>query len=97
MSEIDPIIHQPARLRIMAALDAIPADDALEFTALRELLGLTDGNLGAHLLKLEDASYVNVKKAFVRRKPKTYIALSKRGRSAFLRYRDALQDLLGTN
>ena len=50
---LDILIHQPVRLRIMAATAALPPDDRLDFTQLRELLQLTDGNLGAHLQKLE--------------------------------------------
>ena len=49
MAELDEIIHQPLRLRIMAALNALPAATGLEFAKLKKLTGATDGNLGAHI------------------------------------------------
>ena len=49
MAELDDIIHQPLRLRIMAALNALPAANGLEFSKLKKLTGATDGNLGAHI------------------------------------------------
>jgi len=94
MAELDAIIHQPARLRLMAALEALKPDESVEFTFLRNLLGLTDGNLGAHLRKLEEAKYVRLEKTFVERKPRTYIALTPRGRQAFQEHVQALQDIL---
>ncbi len=94
MAELDAIIHQPARLRLMAALEALKPDESVEFTFLRNLLNLTDGNLGAHLRKLEEARYVRLEKTFVERKPRTYIALTPRGRQAFREHVQALQDIL---
>lgn len=94
MSELDPIIHQPARLRIMAALAALPPGDKVEFTWLRGALEMTDGNLGAHLLKLEDAGYLAIEKAFVARKPCTYAKATTRGRAAFEAHVAALEDFL---
>ena len=49
MNELDEIIHQPLRLKIMAALNALPAASGLEFVKLKQLTGATDGNLGAHI------------------------------------------------
>ncbi len=49
MAELDDIIHQPLRLRIMAALNALPSGIGLEFSRLKKLTGATDGNLGAHI------------------------------------------------
>jgi DNA-binding MarR family transcriptional regulator len=95
MSEIDPIIHQPIRLRIMAALVALGSEEQLEFTALRNLLGATDGNLGAHLLKLEDAKYIQVTKTFIGRKPKTFIAATLNGRKSFQDHIAALRAIIG--
>ena len=83
MSRLDNIIHQPARLRIMATLMALDCEDQAEFTYLRQLLNLTDGNLGAHLRKLEDAGYIAVEKAFVARKPRTFLSATTKGRGAF--------------
>ena len=53
MSGLDKLIHQPVRLRIMASLVTLDPTDQVDFTYLRELLDVTDGNLGAHLQKLE--------------------------------------------
>jgi len=92
--DLDPVIHQPARLRIVAALAALPPSDSVEFTALRDLLGLTDGNLGAHLRKLEEAEYITVEKTFVERKPRTFMSLSTKGRQAFKRHVAALEAIL---
>ena len=83
MSELDKIIHQPVRLRIMASLVTLDPQEQVDFTYLRDLLQVTDGNLGAHLRKLEEAGYINVEKTFVARKPRTFVSVSVRGRSAF--------------
>jgi len=66
---LDELIHQPTRLQLMAALAALSPDSEVEFTYLRDLLGLTDGNLSAHLLRLEEAGYIRTRKTFVGRKP----------------------------
>jgi DNA-binding MarR family transcriptional regulator len=84
MSAPDEIIHQPVRLRIMAALTALDADDeGLDFTRLKALTGATDGNLGAHIDHLARAGYVDVAKAFVARRPRTTVKASAAGRTAF--------------
>ncbi len=95
MAEIDTILHQPVRLRIMAALTVLPDNAQMEFVALRNLLRTTDGNLGAHLHKLENAGYISVEKAFVSRKPHTFISITAKGRSAFDNYVQTLQEILG--
>ncbi len=95
MARFDDLIHQPVRLRIMAALHALDDPEArLDFRTLRDLLGVTDGNLAAHLRKLEDAGYIRVEKTFVGRKPRTYIALTHAGRAAFEAHVQALQEIL---
>ena len=84
MSAPDEIIHQPVRLRIMAALTALdPAEEGLDFTRLKTLTGATDGNLGAHIDHLARAGYVEVAKAFVARRPRTTVKASAAGRTAF--------------
>jgi DNA-binding MarR family transcriptional regulator len=83
MTDLNEIIHQPVRLRIMAALVTIEDETQMEFTYLRDLLKLTDGNLGAHLRKLEEAGYIKLSKTFVARKPRTYACSTPRGRRAF--------------
>lgn len=95
MDELDPVIHAAARLRITAALAAVEQGDRLAFPRLQEMLGMTAGNLSAHLRKLEDAQYVTVTKTHQGRSPVTYLELSRRGRVAFENYTDQLRALLG--
>lgn len=76
MQTPDEIIHQPVRLKIMAALNTLGPSQWLEFVALRAIVNTTDGNLGAHLGTLETANYVRIKKDFAGKKPRTRVALS---------------------
>ena len=94
MPNLDEIIHQPVRLRIMAALTSLAAREQVDFTYLKDKLTLTDGNLGAHLRALEEAGYVLVEKTFVERRPKTFIAASAAGRKAFADHVAALQSII---
>ena len=94
MAELNEIIHQPVRLRIMAALTALDADNEVDFTTLRDLLEVTDGNLGAHLHKLEEAGYIAVDKTFVERKPRTFVSATSAGRHAFRVHVAALQEII---
>lgn len=95
MADLDPVIHAQARLRIMATLSTLDADEQISFPRLQELLDMTAGNLSTHLRKLEDAAYVVVVKTHKGRTPITFIALSKQGRRAFEDYMDALRGVLG--
>jgi DNA-binding MarR family transcriptional regulator len=92
--ELDPLIHVPARLRIVATLSALPDGDALSFTRLQDMLGLTPGNLITHLRKLEDAGYVSTDKTGSGVASRTSVALTSRGRAALDAYTVALRDLL---
>ncbi len=94
MADLDELIHQPVRLRAMAALVALARGARVEFTYLRDLLEVTDGNLGAHLRKLEEARYVKQTKTFVNRKPRTYLEATAAGRGAFERHVAALEAVL---
>lgn len=94
MAEFSDIIHQPVRLRIMATLVTLEPGEEVEFTYLRNLLKVTAGNLGAHLLKLEEASYVAVNKVFIERKPRTFISATAEGRRVFQEHVAALESLL---
>jgi DNA-binding MarR family transcriptional regulator len=94
MAELNETIHQPVRLRIMAALVTLEPNDEVDFTCLRDLLEVTDGNLGAHLRKLEEAGYIAVNKIFVERKPHTYLSATAEGRKVFKEHVTALESIL---
>jgi len=94
MSQLDNIIHQPARLRIMASLVALDPGEQVDFVYLRKILDLTDGNLGAHLARLEDAGYVKIQKTFISRKPRTFINATGKGRDAFEEHITALEAII---
>lgn len=94
MPDLDAIIHQPARLQIMAALCNLKPRAQVDFTFLKDKLGLTDGNLGSHLLTLEEAGYLVVVKTFVARRPKTFLSATPKGRQAFSGHVAALQSIL---
>ncbi len=90
----DPVIHQPTRLRLMAVVCNLDDSDWIDFTALKKDLVLTDGNLGAQLVKLEAAKYLKVKKGFVGRRPRTQVQATRRGRSAFAAHCEALRQII---
>jgi DNA-binding transcriptional ArsR family regulator len=94
-SELDPLIHVPARLRIVVMLAALPDGDSLAFTRLQDMIGLTPGNLITHLRKLEDAGYLSSEKTGNGVASKTTIALTSQGRAALDTYTRTLRDLLG--
>ncbi len=78
----------------MATLVTLKEGDEVDFTYLRDLLEVTDGNLGAHLRKLEEADYISIKKTFIERKPRTYITATKTGRDVFQEHISALEEIL---
>jgi DNA-binding MarR family transcriptional regulator len=94
MYELNETIHQTVRLRIMAVLMTLAGDEQVEFTYLRKLLEVTDGNLGAHLRKLEEAGYITVQKTFIERKPRTYISATAEGRKVFDEHVAALESII---
>jgi len=94
MEQPDPTIHQPVRLKIMAALKALPEGEQIEFVKLKSVVGATEGNLGAHITTLETAGYVGVEKDFVGKRPRTRVALTKPGRRAFEDYVAYLRDII---
>jgi DNA-binding transcriptional ArsR family regulator len=93
--QLDPLIHVPTRLRIVATLAALPAGEALTFTRLQNLIGLTPGNLIIHLRRLEDAGYLSSEKTKNGTTPTTTVCLTGQGRTALSAYRQALRALLG--
>ncbi len=94
VGELDPLIHAPARLRIVATLAALPDGDALSFTRLQDLIGLTSGNLITHLRRLEDAGYLETEKNGNGASSRTSVALTGRGREALATYTAALRGVL---
>ncbi len=92
LPELNPVIHGKLRLALLSLLSGV---DEAEFTWLRSRTGSTDGNLGAQLMKLEEAGYVAVKKRFVQRKPQTLYRMTETGRAALTEYVQALKQLLG--
>jgi DNA-binding transcriptional ArsR family regulator len=91
MSELDRVIHEPARLTIVALLSSVKEADFLYL--LRET-GLTKGNLSTHLFRLEEAGYVEIEKTFRGKIPLTLVRLSSEGRAAFQGYRKSIKDIL---
>lgn len=91
LSNIDSVIHAPARLRLITQLYVVESADA---TFLVNATGLTWGNLATHLRKLEEHGYISIDKGYNGRKPRTLISLTARGRSAFQAYRAAMQAAL---
>jgi DNA-binding MarR family transcriptional regulator len=91
---LDPLIHAPARLRIMVTLAALNDGDTLSFTRLQDMLDLTPGNLITHLRKLEDASYLRTEKTGNGTASLTSVTLTRRGRTALDTYTAALRDLI---
>lgn len=94
LPELNPVIHGKLRLALLSLLAGV---EEAEFTWLRAQTGSTDGNLGAQLLKLEEAGYVAVEKNFVQRKPQTTYRMTETGRSALTEYVRALRQLLGAS
>ena len=94
MEQPDDIIHQPLRLKIMAALKALPEGERIEFVRLKAIVNATEGNLGAHITTLEKAGYVKVEKDFHNNRPRTRVSMLKQGRRSFQAYVDYLKDIL---
>jgi DNA-binding MarR family transcriptional regulator len=92
LADLDRVIHEPARLMIVAYLYVVESAD---FTFLMRQTGLTWGNLSSHMSKLEEAGYVEVDKSFVERKPRTMLRLTDAGRAAFREYRKRMEQVLG--
>lgn len=91
-ARLERIFHEPGRLTIMS--DLLGAPNGLTFTELKRTSDFTDGNLSRHLKALEKVNAVAIKKRFVRNRPQTIVALSKRGRKDFLAYLQALEAIL---
>ena len=92
LPELDPVVHGKLRLAVLSLLVTV---DEADFTWLREKTGSTDGNLGAQMLKLEEAGYVSMEKRFAGRKPQTVYRMTPAGRAALSNYVAAIKSLLG--
>ena len=86
--DIDRIIHEPSRYNIMALLYVVKR---AEYLFVLNQTGMTSGNLTTHLSKLEKIGYLSIEKKFIRKKPKTFLRLTARGRNAFDTYRIKMQ------
>ncbi|MHA1906632.1 MAG: winged helix-turn-helix domain-containing protein [Candidatus Thorarchaeota archaeon] len=89
--DIDKVIHEPARLKIVAQLYVVESADMV---FLMRQTGLTWGNLSSHVTKLEKAGYIEVKKEFLEKKPRTTLTLTSEGKTAFERYRENIKRVL---
>ncbi len=90
MTHLDPDIHQPTRLRIVALLSGLGRAD---FNFLRSTLGLTEGNLSSHMSRLEEIGYVEVTKKFDGKIPRTTYRLTARGRTSLQQYWQAVDGI----
>jgi DNA-binding transcriptional ArsR family regulator len=91
VTDIDRIIHEPARLLIVGLLNGVKEAD---FPWLLHESGLTRGNLSSHLAKLEEAGYVEIEKTFRGKNPLTILRLTRAGRAAFAGYRRTMSGLM---
>jgi DNA-binding transcriptional ArsR family regulator len=91
VTQLDRLIHEPARLLIMTVLASVASAD---FLFLQRETGLTKGNLSAHLSKLEEAGYVKIEKTFKGKLPLTICRLTAAGKRALAQYRQQLQDFI---
>lgn len=87
---LDPVIHQPVRFSIMAALSATKE---AEFSFIRDMVEINDSLLSRHVTTLEKAGYIKVRKGFVGKKPRTWLSLSDCGRTAFQKHLDTLKKI----
>jgi len=88
---IDKMIHEPARLMILATLNVVESAD---FLFVERQTGLTRGNLSSHMSKLEDAGYILIQKEFVDKIPRTLLRVTDEGRAALLEYTQNMKQVL---
>lgn len=89
--KLDPIVHAPNRLAILSILISV---DSANFTFLKKTIGITDGNLNTHLGKLENSGFVKIQKKFVGKKPQTLCSITAKGRAAFKKYLEQLEQII---
>lgn len=88
---LDKVLEHRVRLQIMSVLIA---NEYYDFNSLKEIVGVTDGNMASHMKALEKEKYITVSKSFVDRKPNTRYKVTERGRSVFKKHLDALEELV---
>jgi len=91
LDQFDKAFENRIRLQIMSVL---VANESYDFNSLKELLDLTDGNLASHLKALEKEAYMEVQKSFIGRKPNTRYSVTEKGRTAFKKHLQALENLI---
>lgn len=91
LKDLDKAFENRIRLGIMSAL---VVNDFLGFNELKDLLGVTDGNLASHLKTLEKSGYISFKKEFLERKPNTNYSSTPAGKNAFIKHINAIEQLL---
>ena len=89
--EIDRLIHERLRLGIVSAL---AANDSMTFSELKDVVQTSDGNLSVHARKLEEAGYIEISKAFAKRRPRTEYKLTRKGKKALEDYLTQMETLL---
>lgn len=93
LSDVDKLIHEPARYNILALLFVV---DRADFLFVQNQTDMTPGNLSAHITKLESAGIISIQKTFIGKKPKTFLKITKSGKKAFEDYRDKMKELFNT-
>ena len=91
LKDLNKAFDNKVRLGIMSAL---VVNDYMDFRSLRDLLGVTDGNLASHLKSLEGNKFIKVKKEFLDRKPNTKYSVTEKGKQAFVKHIKAIEQLI---
>lgn len=92
--ELDKILHQPIRTRIMAYL---ATQKSADYTTLRDMFLLTDGHMTTHMKELAENDYVSITKEFINNKPRTTYTITEKGTKAFLKYVATLKKIISIN
>ncbi len=91
LEQFDKAFENRIRLQIMSVL---LANEHYDFNSLKELLDVTDGNLASHIKALEKEEYILVNKTFIGKKPNTQYSVSEKGRKAFIKHLEALENII---
>lgn len=92
LTSVDKLIHEPARLAVIAILDTVEKTD---FLYLQRATSLTKGNLSVHLQKLEEANLIEIEKTFQGKYPRTLCKLTMKGKKGFQAYKEQMKGVLG--